>query len=149
MMARFQFRLATLLRLRELTRDERRTQLAEVLRLLDQVQARRAAIDALLDSTQKLQAAPPGIVDVDRLLNATRYELVLRSELRQLELQETTLTTEIDKRRQALVAADREVRSLELLRDTQQQRYLAAEEMRSQKDLDEIAVRRYAVERDE
>jgi flagellar FliJ protein len=148
-MARFQFRLATLLRLRELTRDERRTQLAEVLRLLDQVQARRAAIDALLGSTQKLQAAPPGIVDVDRLLNATRYELVLRSELRQLELQETTLTTESDKRRQALVAADREVRSLELLRDSQQQRHLAAEEMRSQKDLDELAVRRYAVERDE
>ena len=145
-MARFQFRLATLLRLRELARDERRTQLAEVLRLVDQMRERRTAITTLLEETRKLEAAPSGAVDVDRLLNATRYELVLQSELRQLEVQETTLTTEIEKRRQALVAADREVRSLELLRETQQQRHLADEASRLQKELDEIAVRRHARE---
>lgn len=146
-MARFHFRLATLLRLRELAREERRTQLAEVLRLLDQMRERQTAIGSLLEEAQKLQAAPPGMVDVDRLLNATRYELVLRSELRQLELQETTLAAEIDKRRQALIAAERELRTLELLRDTQQQRHQAEEESRLQKELDEIAVLRHVRER--
>jgi flagellar protein FliJ len=145
-MARFQFRLATVLRLREVARDERRAQLAEVLRLLDRLRTQRDELNSLLRSTQKLQTAPPGNVDVDRLLNATRYELVLRTELRQLEVQEATITAEIEKRRQALVAADREVRSLELLRDSQQERHTAEEEHRSRKELDEIAVQRYALE---
>lgn len=148
-MARFQFRLATLLRLRELARDERRAQLAEVLRLLDRLREQRDELNRLLRSTQELQTAPPGNVDVDRLLNATRYELVLRTELRQLELQEATVAAEIEKRRQALVAADREVRSLELLRDSQQERHTNEEEHRSRKELDEIAVQRYALEQTE
>ena len=148
-MAQFQFRLATLLRLRELARDERRTQLAEALRMVDQMRDRREEIDSLLREAQLLQAPPAGAIDVDRLLNATRYELVLRAEQRKLELQEQALAGEIEKRRQALVAADREVRSLELLRETQQQRHAAAEEQRSQKEFDEIAVRRYAAERAE
>ena len=145
-MARFQFRLATLLRLRELARDERRTQLAEAQRLIDQLQARRREIDVLLSEAQRLQAPPAGALDVDRLLNATRYELVLRAEQRALELQEASLAGEVEKRRQALVAANREVRSLELLREKQQERHAAEEEKQSHKELDEIAVRRYAGE---
>lgn len=148
-MARFQFRLATLLRLRELARDERRAQLAEALRMVDQMRARSEEIDTLLREAQLLQAPPAGTIDVDRLLNATRYELVLRAEQRKLQLQEEALAGEIEKRRQALVAADREVRSLELLRQTQQQRHAAEEEQRSLKEFDEIAVRRYAAERAE
>src|SRR5215469_13105120 len=132
-MARFQFRLATLLRLRELARDERRAQLAEGLRLADQIRARHDEISSVLESTRKLQSPAPGPVDVDGLLNATRYELVLRAELRQFEVQAATIAAEIEKRRQALVAADRDVRSLELLRDAQQQRHLAKEEQQSRK----------------
>jgi flagellar FliJ protein len=145
-MPRFQFRLATLLRLRELARDERRAQLAEAMRLADQVRVRQDEIGSLLESTRKLQTPPVGALDVDGLLNATRYELVLRAELRQLELQQATIEAEIEKRREALVAADRDVRSLELLREAQQQRHLAEEEQRTRNELDEIAVRRYAVE---
>jgi flagellar FliJ protein len=145
-MPRFQFRLATLLRLRELARDERRALLAEAMRLSDQVQARQDEITALVESTRKLQRPSAGAIDVDGLLNATRYELVLRAELQQLQMQQATIGAEIEKRRQALVEADRDVRSLERLRETQQERHLAEEEERSRKELDEIAVRRYAVE---
>ncbi len=145
-MARFQFRLATLLRLRELARDERRTQLAEALTLIDQLRERSRQIDDLLRETHRLQAPPVGALDADRLLNATRYELVLRAEQRALQLQEASLAGEVEKRRQALVAADREVRSLELLREKQQERHAQEEEDRSRKEFDEIAVRRYAGE---
>lgn len=148
-MAQFQFRLATLLKLRELARDERRMQLAEALRLIDQMRARRTEIDALLRDAHQLQAATAGALDVDRLLNATRYELVLRAEQEKLKLQEESLAGEVEKRRQALVAADRDVRSLEQLRGTQHERHLAEAEQRSQKEFDEIAVRRYAAERAE
>ncbi|HVX11042.1 MAG TPA: flagellar export protein FliJ [Pirellulales bacterium] len=145
-MARFQFRLATLLRLRELARDERRMQLAEALTLIDQLRVRSRQIDDLLRETHRLQAPPVGPLDADRLLNATRYELVLRAEQRALQLQEASLVSEVEKRRQALVAADRDVRSLELLREKQQERHAQEEEERGRKELDEIAVRRYAGE---
>lgn len=145
-MAQFQFRLATLLRLREVARDERRTQLAEAQRLIDQLQVRQREIDMLLSDAQRLQAPPAGTLDVDRLLNATRYELVLRAEQRALELQEASLASEAERRREALVAANRDVRSLELLREKQQERHLHDEEERARKELDEIAVRRHAGE---
>lgn len=145
-MAQFQFRLATLLRLRELARDERQRQLAEALTLIDQLRTRSAEIEALLRDTQRLSAPAAGAIDVDRLLNATRYELVLRAEQRSLELQAASLAGEVEKRRQALVAANREVRSLELLRDKQRERFLEEEESRARKEMDEIAVRRYAGE---
>jgi flagellar FliJ protein len=145
-MAQFVFRLATLLRLRELARDERRMQLAEALRLIDQLRARCDEIETLLHDTQRLQAPSAGAVDVDRLLNATRYELVLRAEQRALQMQEASLAGEVQKRREALVAANREVRSLELLRANQRERFDEEQESRARKELDEIAVRRYAGE---
>jgi flagellar FliJ protein len=145
-MAQFQFRLATLLRLRELARDERRLQLAEALRLVDQLRSRCEEIEALLRDTKRLQTPATGPLDADRLLNATRYELVLRAEQRALQLQEASLAAEIEKRREALVGANREVRSLELLREKQRERHAEEEQHIARKDMDEIAVRRYAGE---
>lgn len=145
-MPQFQFRLATLLRLREAACEERRAQLAEALRLVDQLRARQQEIENLVRETKRLQTPAAGQLDADRLLNATRYELVLRAEQRALELQEASLAGELEKRREALVAANREVRTLELLREKQKEAYLAEEEARARKELDEIAVRRYARE---
>lgn len=145
-MAAFQFRLATLLRLREAVRDERRMQLAEVLGLAEQISERRQAVEAELRSALLFQTSATGPIDADRLLNATRYELVVRAELRQIELQEATVKTEAEKRREALVAADRDVRALERLRETQRERHREEEERRSAKELDELALRRFAAE---
>lgn len=145
-MARFQFRLATLLKLREAVRDERRAQLAEAQRLGDELQLRRDEIEELLREAQQSQTVAPGAVNVDRLLDATRYDVVLRVEQAQIEGQQAAVAAEIEKRRQALVAADRDVRSLELLRETQRQRHEADEETKARKELDEIASRRYAAE---
>lgn len=145
-MPQFQFRLATLLRLREVAREERRTQLAEALRLVDQLRAQQQEIEELVREAKRLQTPAAGALDADRLLNATRYELVLRAEQRALELQEASVLGEVEKRREALVAANREVRSLELLREKQQEAHQAEEEARARKEMDEIAARRYAGE---
>lgn len=145
-MAQFQFRLATLLKLRLAARDERRGQLAEVLRLSDELRLRRDEIESLLGEALRAQTVSPGAVNVDRLLDATRYDVVLRVEKSKIEAQQAAVAAEIEKRREALVAADRDVRSLELLRETQQQRHRADEETRAHKELDEIAGRRYAAE---
>lgn len=145
-MAQFQFRLATLLRLREFIREERRTQLAEALRLVDQLRARQQEIEILVRETRRLQTPAAGELDADRLLSATRYELVLRAEQKSLEMQETSLAAEVEKRREAVVSATRDVRALELLREKQRESYLAEEERRAHKELDEIASRRHAEE---
>jgi flagellar protein FliJ len=145
-MRKFSFRLATLLRLREAARDERRGQLAEAFRIADAIQERLDELAREVDDLKRQQAAQPGRVDVDRLVAAHRYEMVLRVEQQQNEEQRTAVLAEVERRRDALAAADREVRTLEKLRETQRQRHRSDEERLLMKELDEIAARNHARE---
>jgi flagellar FliJ protein len=147
-MARFQFRLATLLRLHEATRDQRRGQLAEAFRAEEALRNRLSELeyDLLELKRQYRQTVSAGPLDVDRLIDAQRYELLLMAEQQSVGQQTQTLAVEIDKRREALVAADREVRVLEKLRETQAERHRVDEEQREVKQLDEVASRRFGPE---
>jgi flagellar export protein FliJ len=140
-MAKFRFSMATLLRLREAARDDRRAELAEALRAHETlclwVDQANAELERLHGACR--QAAGPGTVDVDRLAAAQRYELLLRAKLQQLHAQREQLAPEIERRRQALVYANRDVRVLEKLRDHQHQRHEAEAERRQVKVLDEVA----------
>lgn len=147
-MAKFKFRLATLLRLRETTRDGRRAELAEAYRVDDLLRRRFDELSSEIEAArgQCRRAAGPGTVDVDRLLEAQRYELTLRSQQGQLEQQRKGVAAEIERRRATLVEANREVRVLEKLRDTQSDRHRQEEDRREIKQLDEVAQRRGARE---
>jgi flagellar FliJ protein len=140
-MAKFRFSMATLLRLREAARDDRRAELAEALRAHDTlglwIERAQAEVEQLHGACRR--AAGPGPVDVDRLAAAQRYELLLRAKLRQLHAQRDQLAPEIERRRQALVYADRDVRVLEKLRENQHQRHQADAERQQVKLLDEVA----------
>jgi flagellar export protein FliJ len=70
--------------------------------------------------------------------------LVLGAQLKVIDEQAVKLAAEMEKRRQALVAADREVRVLEKLRETWQARHKHEEQVMEMKDLDEVAGRRFA-----
>ena len=143
-MAKFRFRLATLLRLREATRDQRRAELAEAYRVDEMLQEQLREVDgafgALRDACRK--AVGPGPVDIDGLLVAQRYELSLKARQRQIVEQRAAVAGEIERRREALVAANREVRVLENLRDKQAQRHRQEENRREIKFLDEVAQQR-------
>ena len=145
-MARFQFRLAALQRLREAARDERRAQLAEVFRLAESLAEQKRQVVENLRDVARSRAVSSGAVDVEKLLAATRYEAVLMVEQAQLERQAAAVGVEIEKRREALVAADRDVRALEKLRETQQARHRAEQEQKSIKQLDEAALRAFGGE---
>ncbi len=141
-MAQFHFRLATLLRLRESVRDERRVQLADVERADAELQAR---LTGLAGQQRQLQhecrtAAGPGEVDLPRLVEAHQYAAALRAEEAELQQQRQALAVEIDLRRQALVEADRDVQTLEKLRESQQQAHRQEEERQDSKRLDEAAL---------
>jgi flagellar FliJ protein len=133
------FRLATLLRLKEADRDERRAELAEAFRAAETIDERLAEVREHMKIVRKQQTVGAGGFDVDRLIEAGRYEMVLRVQQLQLEQNRKQVQVEIDRRREILVAADREVRVLEKLRETQQQKERIEMERLAMKRLDEIA----------
>ena len=143
-MAKFQFRMATLLRLREAARDQRRAELAEAYRVEALLHTRQQQVQQELTwlREQCRRTASPGVVQVDRLIESQRYEVVLRTQQKALERQRAAVTEEIERRRQALVESDREVRTLEKLRERQLEKHRQDEERRATKQLDEIAQRR-------
>ncbi len=140
-MAKFRFRLATLQRLRESHRDEMRSKLAEAYAaertLEEQVLAIHAEEEDLRVIHKRcLETSSP---DVNRLLDVQRYSASLKGRLSTLKSQNQVLATEIEKRRQALVEADQQVRVLEKLHDRQLATHRDQERTAEAKSLDEIA----------
>jgi flagellar protein FliJ len=144
-MANFQFRLATLLRLREAGRDERRRHLAEAQRAEQLIEERIAAIDDELAAArgQYVDAARATNVNVDLLTDMARYEMILKAQRQSADQQRQAVAVEVQKRRSALVAADRDVQVLEKLRETQHQKHEEEEALKEFKRLDELAVMRH------
>jgi flagellar export protein FliJ len=147
-MTKFSFRLKTLLRLRQAGRDERRAELAQACQAEEilRKEGRQLATE-LEELAQRCRAkSSPGRVDVDTLLDARRYELVLRAGSQRLDQQLQAVAAEIQRRRAALAEADREVRVLEKLRQKQYDRHRDEMNRQEIKLLDEVAARRAAAE---
>jgi flagellar protein FliJ len=140
-MPKFTFRLESLLRLRSAQRDERRLELAQALRAEGILRQQRDDLAAEIAELRQQRATPAGTLNVDFLLDTARHEFVLSSQQKLLEDQTVQVSAEIERRRQALVAADQQVRVLERLRENKQQRYQAEEQVREQNRLDEAAQR--------
>jgi flagellar FliJ protein len=140
-MSKFKFRMATLLRLRETTRDQRRGELAEAYRVDEVLQRQLQQIQGDLTALrlQCRSAVGPGEVNVDRLVEAQRYEVALLAQQQQVVRQREQVQNEIQRRRQILVEANREVHVLESLRDKQADRHRQEEDRRDMKRLDEVA----------
>jgi len=141
-MSQFKFRLESLMKLRLADRQQRRTELAEVYHADALLAEQMERINLEIDETRKLgvAAVAPGRIDVDRLLSAQRYEQVLRSRSHGFAQQQTRLNVEIEKRRLALMEADRQVRVLEKLRDRHMETFRTDELRREVKTLDEVAL---------
>jgi len=143
-MTEFRFRLASLMRLRESERDDRRESLAQAYRADQVLQQNQESIQAELRENQRQvqHCVSPGPISVEQLLGRHRYELVLQTQLRQLQRQRQAIGAEIERRRQALVEADRELKILEKLRERHLQEHTFKQQKLEQQQLDEIALRR-------
>lgn len=149
-MAKFKFRLATLLRLRERARDERRAQLAQAYQADAVLREEQERLGRDLDEMSKASriACGPGPLNIDRLLDTRRYELVIKAQQQDLQKKRAMLEEEIGRRREALAEANRQVRVLELLRERQLARLRQEENRQEIKLLDEVAGRRSMQEGD-
>jgi flagellar FliJ protein len=139
-MSSFHFRLATLLRLRLAERDERRSDLAKALAAADVLRGQRKSLDAEQGDNLALlrQVAAPGGGNVDRLIHGHRYAAILKARAAQLAAQEAQVEREIDRRRQALVEADRQVRVLEKLQSRKQAEHQRHMDKLEARQLDEV-----------
>ena len=147
-MSKFKFRLATLLRLREAARDQRREELAEAYRVDDVLRERLRRVGEELGWLKHRcrKVVGPGTVDVDGLVEAQRYELTLRARQQELGQQCETVAEEIRRRQRVLVEANRDVRVLEKLRQNQARNHRCQQARRETKQLDEMAQQRFVRE---
>lgn len=141
-MSKYKFRLETLQKLREARRNQERTALAEAFRA-EQILAEHGAAVAAEQATQRglqRRLTASRYLDVNRLLEAQRYELVLKAREQELARQKELLAVETERRRQAVVEADREVRVLELLDERHRRQHQRDQQRKETKQLDEAAL---------
>lgn len=143
-MAAFHFRLASVLRLRQAFRDERRLELTEAESALSALDARLRQIERDLASVHKhFEVGLPGHVNLDRLRDADRYTSLLVSERHSILQQRVDLADEVERRRLAVVDADTDVRALEKLREAGEALHREELAQSEAKALDEIASMRH------
>jgi flagellar protein FliJ len=144
-MPKYKFRLTTLQKVREAKRVQDRAALAEAFQaehVLAEHQVALAAEQAGLREMQR-SVTPGQYLDVNRLLEAARYELVLKAREAELTRQQATVTVETERRRQVLVEAERDVRALALLDERQRRQYEKHQQRVEAKRLDEAAIQRH------
>ena len=141
-MAKYTFRLETLQKVRKATRDQCRSALAEAFRAAEVLAANRDELTAEQTELRNLQrsAVAARYLDVNRLLEAQRYELLLKVRGEELAKQTALLAAEIERRRQVLVEADREVRVLELLDERHRRDHKRRQARQESRQLDEVAL---------
>jgi flagellar protein FliJ len=146
----YQFRLATMLKLREQARDERRRELAQAYEAERILRERVAELQSEISTTQQRtrQLAGVGTISVEGLLNTRRYELLMKSQVSQTEGQIAHVLDEIERRRQSLLEADRDVKVLEKLRERQLEQYAELQQKRENKQLDDAAIRGFSRRRE-
>ncbi len=144
-MGSFKFRLETLLKVRRTARDERRASLAEAYEaerlLIEQAEQLGSELNEVRECIR--QASQPGEINVDQLMATHRHEVTLNTQRSELAGHAEQLGEEIEKRRNLLVAADRQVQVLEKLRDRQEAAHIDEELKKEIKELDEIATLRF------
>ncbi|MFI4875505.1 MAG: flagellar export protein FliJ [Blastopirellula sp. JB062] len=148
-MSSFQFRLATYLKLKIAARDQRHAELMEVLSIQEQLSRERQEAAELLETTitQAREGCSIGRMNVDNLIVAQRELNHLRSLIAHKRSLERKLNPHIEKRRNALLEAEKEVRSLEKLRERQEKRFETERERRESLQLDEVALLAFARKR--
>jgi len=144
---KFRFRLATLRKLREARRDELRAKLAEAHHAVELLEKQMLRVrDELLELKVAQRTAIVGTkTDVNALLAAGRFQSVLRMQQSTMQDQIKLLATEVERRRQAVVEADIQVRILDKLEERQKAEHRHQLQQAEIKELDEIGSLRVEV----
>lgn len=141
-MSRFKFRFESIMRVRELVRDEARKKVAEAQQAYDVLKQR---LTELGEDRRRLQAERvgrlAGQLSVAQLLDHGRYDLQIEADQRGINEQLAQIKEEIERRRQRLALAEQEYRKFEKLREIAEQEHSEGQLRRWQAEMDELAGR--------
>ncbi len=136
----FQFRLQSLLNLRIQQRDQVRIEVADATRAIGILEQQVADKDQGLAELKRQRIKHlQGNVSIQGLISDGRYEMVFEQEKAVLNQQIVQVGEELNKRQQALLIADQEVKRVEKLRDNAMLAYQQQQQTRMQADMDEAA----------
>ena len=140
-MAVFRYRLATMLQLRENERQRCHQELAAAQHEEERIVRELTKLKNELTNLQRRvqEASRPGRIDVDRLRNSQRYEQQLHADLQAWEEKHRAAADLVERCRQVLLEAVREVRTLEKHRELVHAQHTSHERSREIKRLDEQA----------
>ena len=144
-MARFIFKLESVLKHRRLTEDQCQRELAKHMRhrmILEQQV--RGMQETLVQSKHDLGDTLVGRVDLARVAQFTRYSAQVTARAQGIVLKLAAMEKAIHQARTQLAEAIKARRALELLRERQRQQWQLAQDRREAAENDEIAVQRYA-----
>ena len=135
------FRLKTLLKLNEQARDQRQRMLSDAKQAIELLQNRIDQIESeLADIKQQTsQLVQQQTINPDIWADQQRYRWVLQSQKSQMLAQRGQLEQEVERRENALMEADREVKKLEKMRDREFELERVRLNQLEQKELDDLA----------
>jgi len=140
----FQFRLEPLIKIRDNVLKECQAELAKAYdarRILEEhlQEVERQLAEGTATARSLMQ--PGQTVNVDYLLGIRRQEMFLLANQEEINQQMQEIDAEIERRRDAVVAANKELKILEKLKEKRHEQYLDDEKREETKAMNEIAGR--------
>ena len=137
----FTFRLDPLISIRDNVLKEKQAALAQA------YEARRIKEDERVEVEQNIvgnlqsarEAMQSGKIDVNFLLGVRRHEMFLLVQLEEVRQQIVMIEEEIERRHQAVIEANKELKIIEKLKDKKREQYIAEENRKEIREMDEIA----------
>ena len=138
----FKFRLAPLITIRDNKLKERQRKLAEAYEarkiLEEHLQEIERQLDEGIAAVREL-SQPGQTVNVEHLIGFRRQEMFLRANQEDLTKKMKMIDEEIEKRRAAMIEANKELKIVEKLKEKRYEKYLEEENKAETKMMDEIA----------
>jgi len=129
------------MQLRQTARDERRQELALAQKLEQSICERIAKIDNGLTELRNRTDPATGLIDIDRLRDTVRYQSLLAVQRQAAQRELEGCRAHMDRLRQLLVEADRELKSLEKLQSRHQDHHRHRQRKSELGQLDEAGIR--------
>ena len=149
-MAKFVFSMQNILNMKEKLEDQEKNNFAQAnLRLQEAVAEQEELEQRLAEAKKKLQQEVSGALDVRTIRSREDAVEILRMYVRQQILVVKQREKEVDVAREHLNEAMKERKTFEKLREKALEAFLAEENLREQKEVDELVSYRYGVDSQE
>ena len=149
-MAKFVFSMQNILNMKEKLEDQEKNNFAQAnLRLQEAVAEQEELEQRLAEAKKKLQQEVSDALDVRTIRSREDAVEILRMYVRQQILVVKQREKEVDVAREHLNEAMKERKTFEKLREKELEAFLAEENLREQKEVDELVSYRYGVDSQE